>query len=57
MEAEAALKAVREAATTADKQRHSTKAELEEMKERSCPAQHRFRSVAYLSNAAAAGTG
>jgi hypothetical protein len=35
MEAEAALKAVREAATAADKQRHSTRAELEEMKERS----------------------
>jgi hypothetical protein len=38
MEAEAALKAVREAATAADKQRHGTKAELDETKERYFPA-------------------
>jgi hypothetical protein len=39
MEAEAALKAVREAATAADKQRHNTRAELDEIKERYHPAQ------------------
>jgi hypothetical protein len=34
MEAEAALKAIRETSAAADKQRHSTKAELDEVKER-----------------------
>jgi hypothetical protein len=36
MEAEAALKASRETASAADKQRHLTRAELDEVKERYC---------------------
>ena len=55
MEAEAALKAVREAASAADKQRHSTKAELDETKERCFLAFLRRAAVRFCN--IAAGTG
>jgi hypothetical protein len=56
MEAEAALKAVREAATAADKQRHGTRAELDEIKER-CGRQPRRTLLGRARDSAAAGTG
>jgi hypothetical protein len=57
MEAEAALKAVREAATSADKQRHSTRAELDEVKERYRPAYFLRVHLMQCRYAVAAGTG